>query len=513
MVRPIAARWRRAAAWSLALSTVVLLSGCMKHPPRYTPYPWAHINVLIPGRAVGYTAPNTPARQAYNEWIAAHANAVETGMDRFGSRVNDLNCPDLKRLSPTIKTIGYENDLTMPQLPEFADLPEDFYLHFSEDTRLEWAGVTMDIPGCPTASPATRASRVQIYDGQIKWLPHLGCTEWRRWYADHLIAEMTRNIGTGADNPIDILELDEHFDTIADVMRLYSLTSITLGGGIREYDGLVPSIVRGVGGPIDAPWHADLIAWLTYLQGRLASVNKSAQINVGEYFAQPGYRAQVMAIRGAIAEMVQSPFHNAIFNPTLYQQVIDLIAQLTAVGGTINLQPGAFSAAVPANYTAGNYGGPLERAKMWNLAGYYIVKEAPGQSGVVYFNPQIPDTTDFEAYKTEWLPAYEKDVGLPLGPAFAFQEGIVPGTGLAYEIFGRKYSKALVLVRTRDDWHATDYGDVTAATIRLAESMAMLEPDGTISPPMDSVLVRNAEAVILFPAPSVGRLIGGRKGS
>jgi hypothetical protein len=457
--------------------------------------------VLIPGTASGYTTPNSPSRQAYNEWISAHANAVETGMERFGSRVNDDNCPNLKRLNPAIKTIGYEQDLTMRQLPGFADLPEDFYLHFSEDTRLEWAGATIDIPGCPTSSPATRASRVQIYDGQVRWLPNLRCAEWRQWFANHLIAEMTRNLNTGVDNPIDILELDEHFDTIGDVMRLYTLTSILSGGGIREYGGLVPSIVRGGGGPIDAPWHADLITWLTYLQGRLASVNKSAQINVGEYLAQPGYREQVMAIKGAIAERVHSPFRNAIFNPTLYQQVLDFIAQLTAVGGTINLQPGAFSASVPASYTAGNYGGPLERAKMWNLAGYYIAKEAAGQSGRVYFNPQIPETTDFEAYKAEWLPAYEKDVGQPRGPAFAFQEGNVPGTGQAYKIFGRQNSKALVLVRTRDNWGATDYGDATAATIRLPGSMVMLQPDGTLSQPMDSVLIRNAEAVILFPAP------------
>ena len=501
----IAARSRGTTASSLSFVAVVLLAGCTKQPATPGPSNWSHVNVLIPGREVGFTSPNSPGRQAYNEWIAKHADAVETQMDTYRANINDHNAPYLKRLNPAIRTVGYDNDLTMSQVPELASLPEDFYLHFSEDTRLQWGGLTVDIPGSPVGLPPLPASRVQFYDGlSSKWLPYLGSPQWQLWYANHLVDEMAHDFRTGDANPIDILELDEHFDTIGDVMRLYSLTTIVSGGGIREYGGLVPAIVRSAGSPIDVPWHADVISWLTYLQGRLAAAHKSAQINIGEYLAHPGYRDQVMAIRGAVAEMVGSPFHNAVATPALYEQVIDFIAQLTAVGGTINLQPGAFSAAVPANYTGGNYRGPLERAKMWNLADYYIVKEAVGQSGVVFFDPQIPETPDLAAFTAEWLKAYEKDIGQPVGPATSYQEGKVPGTAQAYKIFGRKYSKALVLVRTRDDWGATEYGDATAATVRLPGPMVMLKADGTFSLPMNSVRIRNAEAVIMLAEPSLG---------
>ena len=40
-----------------------------------------------------------------------------------------------------------------------------------------------------------------------------------------------------------------------------------------------------------------------------------------------------------------------------------------------------------------------------------------------------------------------------------------------YKIFAKKYSRAVVLVRPRDNWSCSDFGDPSAVTVNLKDAM------------------------------------------
>jgi hypothetical protein len=64
----------------------------------------------------------------------------------------------------------------------------------------------------------------------------------------------------------------------------------------------------------------------------------------------------------------------------------DLVKRLTANGGVIDLfGSGCYTG--PAGYTAGSFNSPQERYRMWQLAGYYVLKEPSGRAGRVFFDP------------------------------------------------------------------------------------------------------------------------------
>jgi hypothetical protein len=71
---------------------------------------------------------------------------------------------------------------------------------------------------------------------------------------------------------------------------------------------------------------------------------------------------------------------------------------------------------------------------------------------------------------TEWLMAYQVNVGQPVGDSYVRQQGTAgiassDGRPCAYKIFGRTYTNALILVRLKDMWDCIDYGDGGAAVM------------------------------------------------
>jgi hypothetical protein len=114
--------------------------------------------------------------------------------------------------------------------------------------------------------------------------------------------------------------------------------------------------------------------------------------------------------------------------------------------------------------------------------------------------PNGPDPLDF---MNDWLPAYEINVGQPTGAVTVAAQGSLACEAEGYTVFRRQYEHALVLLRVKDGFGCTDYGDSSAVSIPLNSSMVMLEPDGSFSAPMTAVSLRNAEATILFPAPDI----------
>lgn len=94
----------------------------------------------------------------------------------------------------------------------------------------------------------------------------------------------------------------------------------------------------------------------------------------------------------------------------------------------------------------------------------------------------------------EWLPAYQVNVGWPTADASVYHQG---KAGCDYTVFGRAYTKGLVLVRPKDFWNCTDYGDTTVTTITLPQPMRPLRGDGTLGPSGITASLRNAEALEL----------------
>ncbi len=481
---------------------------------------WAHINIADNGRAVKYL-PYGTVRNAGYEWYARHVDMTEVAMDdAVRDYQEDLESNIEKALNPTMKTYGYTNDIEIcqhlgceysygPNAAE-ASLPEDQYLHFSEDTQVSFRnkdGViegTVNITGCPEPDPITSACRMQVfrwYDS--RWVPNLKNTDWQTWKADQLIYQMTHN-GDAEATDIDGLFLDEHGPGASLGWAIGLDTIIDSGGGVREYGGLRPKNYNDQSfSQLDEEYNADVVTWLTYLRSRLDAVNKFALINTAEYFMGDYAFAQNLAAGGAFTELLHSVV-SFKQSATQYQEYIDKVHQMTTNGGILELTntPCVYE---PDGFGASNYATARDRYQMWDLASYYMVRELPSESGRAYFDPNLcitlsnPNPLDFE---DQWLPAYEIDVGTPQDYATVIQTGPQACSGSTpYSIFKRQYSNATILVRPRGGFACSDYSDATAASVTLDAPMVILQADGTHSGAVSTVSLNNGDAVILFPAP------------
>lgn len=78
---------------------------------------------------------------------------------------------------------------------------------------------------------------------------------------------------------------------------------------------------------------------------------------------------------------------------------------------------------------------------------------------------------------------------------------LVEGVALKQQVFARRYTKGLVLVKP---YVGGSFGDDTALTYKLAATYRPLQVDGTWGEPRGEILLRNGEAAVLLAAESVG---------
>ncbi|MDQ6734350.1 MAG: hypothetical protein M3Z35_09605, partial [Nitrospirota bacterium] len=212
---------------------------------------------------------------------------------------------------------------------------------------------------------------------------------------------------------------------------------------------------------------------------------------------------QVKALQGVSTEFMHRPdsWGSGAYQ---YQQFIDAVKEVASNGGTVQLD-GNWCYTDPSDYTGGTYASSAARYRMWRLASYYILKEPVGSSGVVYFDLALCSNATMQPLSdpSEWLPAYQVNVGQPVGDSYVHQRGTAgiassDGRHCPYQIFGRTYTNALMLVRPKDFWDCTDYGDGGAAVVTLSHPGYLLKEDGTLSAQTTTVTLRNAEAVIMY---------------
>ena len=148
------------------------------------------------------------------------------------------------------------------------------------------------------------------------------------------------------------------------------------------------------------------------------------------------------------------------------------------------------------SYPRGNSGTNVQRAKMWELASYYLAVPASPH----LFALQLENKWS-SPYSTLWIKAQEANIGHPLGARVQLSKGTDP-QGNSYVVYNRSFDRALVVLRLQQGWSSETYGDATAITVTLpaGETWIPLNADGTVGAAVTTLRLRNSEAAILLKA-------------
>jgi hypothetical protein len=464
---------------SIAQTTVVSPASQSSH--------WSHINISDFGRALPFQGDASVRSNAYS-WFNQHVDLAEvTG-----------NAADLRSTNPTMRLFIYQLDLSTFANTDSANLPEEYFLHFSEDTEMQFRAfdgstvATVTITGCPSSQPVNRNCRVQAYIWtDRRYVFNLKSATFQDWKATQLLNSTGRSING--------VFLDEHGPGFVTALAWGGQSIVVSGGAIRELNGLRPG---NYGDTLDQDYNTSMVAWLTYLRTRFQQAGKFIVLNPASNMLDPMVIDQIRALQGVSTEFMHRP--DAWAGAYQYQQFIDVVKEVSSNGGTVQLA-GNWCYTGPSGYTNGTYGSSQARYRMWRLASYYILKESVGSSGMVHFdlalcsNATVQPLTD----SSEWLQAYQVDVGQPVGDSYVHQQGTAgiassDGRPCSYKIFGRTYTNALILVRPKDMWDCIDYGNGGAAAVTLPQPGYVLREDGSLSAQTTIVSLRNAEAVIVY---------------
>ena len=466
----------------------VFAQSLVQAPAPQSPH-WPHINVFSYARSL-FNANLSPS--AY-QWYTSHLDAVEV----------QGNGSTLRAMNPSIELFSYQIDMTAFTSDFFSGVSEDVFLHFSEPTVLTIYTIvrsriigSASISGCPVGTPIAPGCRVQthILDNR-RFVLNPQSPAFRTWQAGKVLGSL--NLYGYPVDPSRIVWIDEHSPGFSWALSFGWQVVVQSGGGIREFSGRRPGDIG-----FEADYSSAAANWLTFLAAQADQAGKKVLVNANAEALHPWLQPQITAIHGMSTESKHRP--DGFAGPDEYQQYINLVNNLTAAGGRIDLH-GRWCYTGPAGFTAGNYTTSAARYRMWRLASYYQFKEPVGSAGMVHFNtgfcsderPTIDQSAQDQA---EWLLAYQVDVGKPLGATTLYQQGTA---GCSYKILGRSYSKALILVRPQDSSTCTSFGDTTAATVTFSAPVQLLRENGTLSDPVTSATLRNAEAIIAYQTTNV----------
>ena len=393
-------------------------------PSPQTPH-WNHINVSDFGRALKYQGDASVRSTAYN-WFGQHVDLAEV----YGNAV------DLRAPNPGMRLFIYQLDLSIFANEDSANLPEEYFLHFSENTEIRFRALngsevsTMTINGCPASEPVRRDCRVQSYLWTSRrYVYNLKSVAFQDWKATQLVQSTGRTING--------VFLDEHGPGFIRPLSWGSQTVILSGGAIRELGGLRPGAARDA---LDQDYNTAMVAWLTYLQTRFHQAGKFIVLNPATYMLDPMVLDQIKALQGVSTEFMHRP--DSWAGTYQYEEFIDVVKQVSSNGGTVDLA-GTWCYTGPSGYTGGNYGSAQARYRMWRLASYYILKEPAGSSGIVYFDPSFCSNASVRPLEdaSEWLLAYQVDVGQPVGQSVVYHEGSAGRSSsnapCTFKVFGR----------------------------------------------------------------------------
>lgn len=226
----------------------------------------------------------------------------------------------------------------------------------------------------------------------------------------------------------------------------------------------------------------------------LVAINKATGkrflLNTAEYMA-PTDRANIVASGGVHLEMFNNPVHSGMIDRWKW------IESLTASGAFVDFVSTYGTQDVlklGASYSRGNSATSVQRAKLWELASYYLaVPASPHLLGL-----QLENSWN-KPYSTLWIKAQEANIGHPRAARVQSSHGTDP-QGNVYIVYTRDFDRALVVLRLQQGWSSHTYGDGTVVSIPLptGQKWLPLNADGTVGSAVTSVRLRNSEAAILL---------------
>lgn len=234
-------------------------------------------------------------------------------------------------------------------------------------------------------------------------------------------------------------------------------------------------------------YFAAIARMLTAIKSGVGS--KMVMLNTAEY-TTPADSVNAVAA-GAV--------HLEMFNNFRYSGMASRwqwINHLNAKGVFVDLVSTYSSPSIPTmtSYPAGNSATNTQRAKLWEIASYYMA---------VSSNPKLLalqlENLWSKPYSSLWIKAQEANIGHPTIARYAQSSGTDP-YGNRYIVYRRDFDRAIVLLRLQQGWGSQTYTDGTAISIPLpaGERWIPLNADGTVGSAITSIRLRNSEAAILL---------------
>jgi hypothetical protein len=359
---------------------------------------------------------------------------------------------------------------------------EEFFLHWSEPTRVENLGGVVDFDGTTTELTDTASTShalatdraVAIVWGDFYYVFNWHSEAWRAYIAERTAAEL----GDLGGYAFDGLFEDVLNGPISDTYQ-----GVVLGGGIAEFGGATPQEISDAG---------DDHALIAQAQGWLDAQLPGAILlpNSGNY-TQDWALETMLAGDGTVTEMMNVP------GSTLWKESWENAAAVAAAGDYYSLASYWDTDHVPADFPAGAYASALERAHLHNAAWYWMAYE-PGH---VAFDVSRA-CCDWSA---QWPEVMEADLGAPIGAPAQIDSGTTEA-GWHWTLWARPYEKATVFFRGNNAWRdgndaSIGYGEDTAATFSAAATFPagaqMLRADGTWTEAPDAIAHMDAFGFVL----------------
>lgn len=431
---------------------------------------WNHILTF----SVDYRYPPAGQEQIEADWNAKHWDAgVANPTNKLTLNPNFAGY--LYRLDQTYFSDGYDPHSGLyAQLQSYAtangyDL-EDAFLHFSENTVLN--GFPGGNASFTCSGQKTLACRIKVYKWNTpRWQINPKSALARAFYA----AEWERVTGSTYKG----IFLDEH------PYFVNGSSSIVSGGKILEYPGL-----KWTDASFGTQYNVDLVVFLQ-VQKSVWSAGKKLIPNAAEYSTGGQAMSQSMISDGAFFEFMLDPNRDRYHVGLMYTASDQLLAAgkmvIFATRQKYNADPVDY---FPAGYTAGNSSTPGNRARLVELAMYYLGKDAANQ--FAYFN--ILGAWGLP-YSQSWTGAQEVNIGTPIGGRVTLKTG-VDANGQNYTVFARDFTNGYVVLRTKESYAYNTYNDTTSATATLPRTLVPVAADGTLGTNVTQVTLRNSEAAI-----------------
>ncbi|MEO6211586.1 MAG: hypothetical protein ABIQ10_15875, partial [Gemmatimonadaceae bacterium] len=231
---------------------------------------------------------------------------------------------------------------------------------------------------------------------------------------------------------------------------------------------------------------------LTQLVGaiRRGLGTKLVMLNLAEYMTEGDYAAAAAA--GAVhLEMFNNFKHSGMIQRWQWAGRLNTAGIFVDFVSTYSTQD---MAGMATSYPRGNSSTNVQRAKLWELASYYLAVGASPKLLALQLENQWN-----KPYSTLWTKAQEANIGHPLAIRVQTTHGTDPA-GNQYIVYNRDFDRALILLRLQQGWTAQTYGDASAITVALptGERWTPLNADGTVGAPVTTLRLRNSEAAILL---------------